>query len=75
MNTGEQVQAHSLKKNEIAYCDITVAEEIPVDTFEKHKTLGEVLFIDRVTNMTSACGRGRSTGTGFFRRSHRTVPE
>lgn len=56
VNTGEQVQAHSLKKNEIAYCDITVAEEIPVDTFEKHKTLGEVLFIDRVTNMTSACG-------------------
>ena len=56
VNTGEQVQAHSLKKNEIAYCDITVAEEIPVDIFEKHKTLGEVLFIDRVTNMTSACG-------------------
>lgn len=56
VNTGEQVQAHSLKKNEIAYCDITVAEEIPVDTFENHKTLGEVLFIDRVTNMTSACG-------------------
>ena len=56
VNTGEQVQAHSLKKNDIAYCDITVAEEIPVDTFEKHKTLGEVLFIDRVTNMTSACG-------------------
>ena len=56
VNTGKQVQAHSLKKNEIAYCDITVAEEIPVDTFEKHKTLGEVLFIDRVTNMTSACG-------------------
>ena len=56
VNTGEQVQAHSLKKNEITYCDITVAEEIPVDTFEKHKTLGEVLFIDRVTNMTSACG-------------------
>ena len=56
VNTGEQVQSHSLKKNEIAYCDITVAEEIPVDTFEKHKTLGEVLFIDRVTNMTSACG-------------------
>lgn len=56
VNTGEQVQAHSLKKNEIAYCDIIVAEEIPVDTFEKHKTLGEVLFIDRVTNMTSACG-------------------
>ena len=56
VNTGEQVAAHSLKKNEIAYCDIVVAEAIPADTFEQHKTLGEVLFIDRVTNMTSACG-------------------
>ncbi|MCD8356592.1 MAG: GTP-binding protein [Clostridia bacterium] len=56
VNTGEQVTAFSLKKNEIAYCDITVDEDIPIDTFERHKTLGEVLLIDRVTNMTSACG-------------------
>lgn len=56
VNTGEQVTAFSLKKNEIAYCDITVDEDIPIDTFEHHKALGEVLLIDRVTNMTSACG-------------------
>ena len=27
-----------------------------MDEFKKHKTLGEFILIDRVTNMTSACG-------------------
>ena len=27
-----------------------------VDEFKKHKTLGELILIDRVTDMTSACG-------------------
>ncbi len=56
VNTGEQLEAFSLKKNEIAYCDIVVDESIPLDAFERHKALGEVLLIDRINNMTSACG-------------------
>lgn len=56
VNTGEQLEAFSLNKNEIAYCDIVVDESIPLDAFERHKALGEVLLIDRITNMTSACG-------------------
>ncbi len=56
VNTGEQFQTATLTKNELASCDILLDEEIPLDTFERHKTLGEVLLIDRVTNMTSACG-------------------
>lgn len=56
VDTGEQLEAFSLKKNEIAYCDIVVDESIPLDAFERHKALGEVLLIDRITNMTSACG-------------------
>lgn len=56
VNTGDHVNVFSLNKNEIAYCDITVDEDIPIDTFARHKALGEVLLIDRVTNMTSACG-------------------
>ena len=27
-----------------------------IDEFKKHRTLGELIVIDRVTNMTSACG-------------------
>ena len=45
-----------MKKNEIAVCELTFADAIVVDLFENHKTLGELILIDRVTNMTSACG-------------------
>ncbi|MGN0555230.1 MAG: sulfate adenylyltransferase subunit 1 [Candidatus Fimenecus sp.] len=56
MNTGKQISAHTLSKNEIALCEIVLDEEIPVDLFEKHRTLGEFILIDRLSNMTSACG-------------------
>ena len=56
VNTGEYIAANVLKKNEIAVCDIALQEEIVIDEFKKHKTLGELILIDRITNMTSACG-------------------
>lgn len=56
VNTGEHIPAASLTKNGIAVCTILLAEPIAVDLFSKHKTLGELILIDRVSNMTSACG-------------------
>jgi sulfate adenylyltransferase subunit 1 len=56
VNTGEHQPADTLSKNEIAYCEIILTEPIVVDKFKKHKTLGEFILIDRITNMTSACG-------------------
>lgn len=56
VNTGEHIPADSLTKNGIAVCTILLAEPIAVDLFSKYKTLGELILIDRVSNMTSACG-------------------
>ena len=56
VNTGEKKRASSLTKNEIAVCTLFLQEPIVVDTFSHHKVLGELILIDRVTNMTSACG-------------------
>ena len=56
VNTGEEKPATLLKKNEIAVCKISLADVIVVDEFNLHKTMGELILIDRVTNMTSACG-------------------
>lgn len=56
VNTGEHIPADSLTKNGIAVCTILLAEPIAVDLFSKHKTLGELILIDCVSNMTSACG-------------------
>lgn len=56
VNTGEHLPTGLLKKNEIAVCNITLSEKNVVDKFDVHKTLGELILIDRITNMTSACG-------------------
>ena len=56
VNTGEEKKISVLSKNEIAVCKIVLADKIVVDEFKNHKTLGEFILIDRVTNMTSACG-------------------
>ena len=56
VNTGEENRVTELNKNGIAVCKITLADGIVLDLFEKHKTMGELILIDRVTNMTSACG-------------------
>ncbi|MDF2802563.1 MAG: GTP-binding protein [Anaerocolumna sp.] len=56
VNSGEHLYTDQLKKNEIAVCDIILAEKIVADKFNAHKSLGELILIDRITNMTSACG-------------------
>lgn len=56
VNTGEEKTVSELSKNEIAICKISFADKIVVDEFKNHKTLGELILVDRVSNMTSACG-------------------
>ena len=56
VNTGEHIKTDKLSKNGIALCDILLTDAIAADKFKSHKTLGELILIDRVTNMTSACG-------------------
>jgi len=56
VNTGEHLATGYLKKNEIAVCEISLVENIVMDQFDTHKALGELILIDRISNMTSACG-------------------
>ncbi len=56
VNSGEHKKATSLSKNEIAVCDISFSDAIVADEFKNHKVQGELILIDRITNMTSACG-------------------
>ncbi|MDD6488646.1 MAG: GTP-binding protein [Clostridia bacterium] len=56
VNTGEHINTETLSKNGIAVCEILLSEAIVVDLFSLHRTLGELILIDRVSNMTSACG-------------------
>lgn len=56
INSGEHLSAGKLYKNEMANCDIVTAQALVYDDFRNHKGLGCFILIDRVTNMTSACG-------------------
>lgn len=60
VNSGEHRSVDTLRKNEIAVCDIVLAQPVVLDAFSKHKALGELLLIDRISNATSACGVIRS---------------
>src|SRR5699024_10774759 len=39
-----------------ACCDIAVSDKIVIDKFKNNRDIGSFILIDRVTNMTSACG-------------------
>ncbi|WP_058485256.1 adenylyl-sulfate kinase [Defluviitalea phaphyphila] len=69
INTGKYISTDTLSKNEIAQCNIALSEKIVMDTFDNNKTLGSFILIDRITNMTSACG----VIEHFLRRSQNIV--
>lgn len=68
VNTGEKKAGDRLNKNEIASCELTFADSVVLDTFQNHKTMGELILIDRITNMTSACGVVTSAITDSYDR-------
>ncbi len=56
INTGQQLQTKKLMKNEIAYCEIQTAEKVAFMPFNENRALGGFILINKITNMTSACG-------------------
>lgn len=56
IHTGEQLRTDKLYKNEIAVCDFALAEKTVFAQFAQHRELGRFILIDRISNMTSACG-------------------
>lgn len=56
VNTGELLSADSVGKNEILRCEIVLSEPVVLDSFQRHKTLGQLILIDRISHATAACG-------------------
>ncbi|SHO53958.1 sulfate adenylyltransferase subunit 1 [Anaerocolumna xylanovorans] len=56
VNDGTLLPADSIVKNEIVRCEIVLSEPAILDEFRLHKTLGELILIDRVSHATAACG-------------------
>ncbi len=56
INSGEHIAADQIRKNDLTSCDISVMDKIVFDEFKNNKALGGLILIDRITNMTCACG-------------------
>lgn len=56
VNSGAEVYADTIYKNELANCEISTGSRIVFDRFSKNKELGSFILIDRVSNKTSAGG-------------------
>ncbi len=56
VNTGEHILQEQAKKNDIINCDISLSEKVVLDSFANCPELGRFILINRVSNMTSACG-------------------
>lgn len=56
VNSGEHIPVEQIYKNELVHCDVILSEKCVLDKFTDHRMLGSFVLIDRITNMTSACG-------------------
>lgn len=56
VNTGQHLPSNRVYKNELAECEISLANEIAITEFKLNEFLGRFILIDRLTNMTSGCG-------------------
>ncbi len=48
--------AAMLQRNDLFSCVITTSSPVVTDAFNRHRSLGELIMIDRVTHATAACG-------------------
>lgn len=56
INTGQHISQVKGCKNDIIDCDISLSEKAIVDSFDNCQELGRFILINRLNNMTSACG-------------------
>ncbi len=56
VNNGALLSVSSVTKNEIVRCEIVLSEPAVLDEFRLHKSMGELILIDRVSHATAACG-------------------
>ncbi|MGE4548616.1 MAG: sulfate adenylyltransferase, partial [Intestinibacillus sp.] len=63
VNSGEQLPVQAVSKNELTRCRVKLLQETVLDRFAAHKTLGELILIDRISHATAACGVVESVDT------------
>jgi bifunctional enzyme CysN/CysC len=56
VNTREQQPAKRLALNEIAFCNLSLAQRVPMDPYAENRATGAFVLVDRFTNRTAGAG-------------------
>lgn len=56
VNTLEELPTPGLELNEIGLCEISVDQPVCIDSYEKNRSTGAFIVIDRLTNVTVGAG-------------------
>lgn len=56
VHTGQAIKIKQLYKNDLADCFLSIFEDIPFSKFTEVPELGRFILIDKLNNMTAACG-------------------
>ena len=56
INSGKHIYDTTLKKNEIACCEVSLAEKTVIGKFSDNTAIGSFILIDRLSHATSGCG-------------------
>ena len=72
VNTLEELPAPGLELNEIGLCEISVDQPVCIDSYEKNRSTGAFIVIDRLTNVTVGAGMINLELTAAKRRAKRS---
>jgi bifunctional enzyme CysN/CysC len=79
VNTLELSPAPALELNEIAVCDISFDQPLQFDAYQRNRTMGSFIIIDRLSNVTIGAGMIEDDSlrkqSGVERQGHVTVEE
>lgn len=56
VNSGKHILQEQAQKNDLINCDVSLSEKVVLDKFNQTPALGRFILINRITNMTAACG-------------------
>ncbi|WP_010167101.1 adenylyl-sulfate kinase [Candidatus Epulonipiscium viviparus] len=56
VNSGKHILQEQAQKNDLINCDVSLSEKVVLDKFNQTPELGRFILINRITNMTAACG-------------------
>jgi bifunctional enzyme CysN/CysC len=56
VNTQEHLAAKRLELNEVAFCNVSLDQDLAFEPYAQNRELGGFILIDRQTNATVACG-------------------